>query len=382
MRHRNSDSLAAHFPFTARDSAGVLTMNKEADYHIPTLGEALSKYVEIRKIKPRTADTYKSRTERYLGDWLELPIDKITSVMVEERYQEISKRAPTTATQTLKQLSAFISFATKYWMTSDGKPLPIWDPVHRLSAIGAWHTTGTRLGDEIPEDKIRTFFQAVMSLNSETCRDVLLVLLLTGMRVSEVRHLRWSNIDLDNGYISIAVTKNGKPLRQPMSDYVREIFRLRKLRDIGGEFVFKGRDSVDMPVSNLFAPTKVVSQRVGFNIRCHDLRRTFCAIASHPDIGADIMAIKGLLNHSTGDVTTEHYLLIHPERLRPTVQGITDFVLRRAGIRGSMPDSVQPPRLEPPAPVKLEPVNRYDRNTPEPARHEATALFGGVTIAL
>lgn len=62
------------------------------------------------------------------------------------------------------------------------------------------------------------FVRALEEENSEYARHGLWMLLLTGLRIAELLKAKWTDIDWENGTLFIGLTKNGDPLRAPLSD--------------------------------------------------------------------------------------------------------------------------------------------------------------------
>ncbi len=65
----------------------------------------------------------------------------------------------------------------------------------------------------------------------------------------------------------------------------------------------------------------------------HDLRRTFITIAESLDIPA--YALKRLLNHKMNHDVTAGYIVMDVERLRESIQKITDDLLKCMGAKSS-----------------------------------------------
>ena len=122
--------------------------------------------------------------------------------------------------------------------------------------------------------------------------------------------------------------KNAKGQEIPVSDYVLAMVKDRAEHS-QSEFLFPGCRDVDSSYSSVGSAVANVVKKSGVKFTCHSLRRTHCRILAHPECFADEMAIKGLMTHSDASVTWKYYLRLHPERLRPAVQSVTDFVLRR-----------------------------------------------------
>lgn len=58
---------------------------------IPTLGQVLTRYLEVRSLSKNTLRNYTELTRRCLGDWYELPISSITKDMVLARHRELTR---------------------------------------------------------------------------------------------------------------------------------------------------------------------------------------------------------------------------------------------------------------------------------------------------
>ena len=75
-----------------------------------------------------------------------------------------------------------------------------------------------------------------------------------------------------------------------------------------------------------------VARRSGVRFCVHDLRRGFATAADSLDLPG--YAVKALLNHKDGDVTSG-YIIPSTERLREPMQRICDYMLRCAGVEAS-----------------------------------------------
>lgn len=75
---------------------------------------------------------------------------------------------------------------------------------------------------------------------------------------------------------------------------------------------------------------KHITAACGVKFTVHDLRRTFATAASVCGVPHEL--IKRLLNHKTGDVTTQHYIVSDVEHLRAPMQQVTDFLKQQMGL--------------------------------------------------
>ena len=76
-----------------------------------------------------------------------------------------------------------------------------------------------------------------MSLQNDTARDYLRLLLFTGLRRSEAAGLRWEHVDLVGRTLEVPDTKNHEPLVLPLSDF---LFDLLHGRQQDSPWVFPG----------------------------------------------------------------------------------------------------------------------------------------------
>ncbi len=129
------------------------------------------------------------------------------------------------------------------------------------------------------------------------------LLLLTAQRGGEVRHMRWQDIDLADGWWTIPkeFSKNGLSHRVPLTGPVRDI-----LEDLLGEarddiWVFPS-PAVPGPIRSDTKANRRLRLRSGVDFRPHDLRRT-AASKMAGELGIDRLTLAKILNHLDGTVT-------------------------------------------------------------------------------
>ncbi|MBX9948470.1 MAG: tyrosine-type recombinase/integrase, partial [Candidatus Obscuribacterales bacterium] len=214
---------------------------------VPTLRMAWQDFKRLRPLKPRTTDDYDKRL-RQVDDWLDLPINQITRSMVVERFDEIKQRSESHANLIMKVLSSVLSYASARYEYADGQPMLAANPVKVLKGLRLWNRVSRRQ-TIINTCDLAKWWQAVQSLDKQghsLGRDVLVVLLLTGMRKAEAARLRWGDIDFSNDSILIRDTKNGTDHQIPMGKYLRDFLWNRRLaqrhNNAACEYVFPGKD--------------------------------------------------------------------------------------------------------------------------------------------
>ena len=295
-----------------------------------TLQEAFNRYVAAKSLTPGTLKSYQTALDR-MGDWREKPLHDITRLMVLELYNELAEKSHTAAMKMPQVLRAVWNFTND--LTDD-------DAFGRAPTIilnkqkKQWSRTTTR-NRKITADKLPAWLDAVRALPSQQgdgkrMAAYLEFLLLTGLRRREAGYLRWEDVDMKHGHFIVRATKNHSDHCLPITRHTRQL--LNSMRD-NGELVF----GVEEPKKAINRVTKAC----GVQFSCHDLRRSFATLADHS--GAGSYAIKGILNHASGnDVTGQHYAGYRPlddssnvnldevRAMRESLQKIEDYILSKA----------------------------------------------------
>jgi integrase len=305
-----------------------------------TLGNALDGYLASRKdnLAAKTRHDYRATVERYLADWMELPLRQITPEMVEAKHEAIAaavaKRnaggrsggGPATgahsANGTMRVFRILYNFATERDATLPANPVRrlrrAWFPEHRRERL-------VRL-DELPK-----FYAAVDALDSRTAADYLKLLLFTGLRRNEAAALKWSEVDFAERIIKLpaARTKGKRKLDLPMSSFVRDLLVARRALGVEGPFVFAA-DSRSGHIEEPKFPLNQIALATGIRVSAHDLRRSYITVAESADISP--LALKALVNHSLGGDVTSGYVQMTAERLREPAQKVADRLMALCGV--------------------------------------------------
>lgn len=147
---------------------------------------------------------------------------------------------------------------------------------------------------------------------SETQRDYILFLLLTGLRKEEASSLKWSDVEMDEGRQIFAITitdnKANRPFRFPMTMTLRAMFEYREsLPSRHPVYVFPAKSSRRGSDRGYINDTRKaflkIQKLAGFEetITPHDIRRTFSTLCN--EMGLATAEVGKLLNHSNASVT-------------------------------------------------------------------------------
>jgi integrase len=288
-----------------------------------TLQSVLDHYLVARKgLSPTTVKLYRGWIEDKLGDWLDLPLRRITPEMVDSRFHEIGK--PATANATLRVFRILWN-----WACDRDPTMPERSPTRTLK--GQWYDIAPRerivKGDDLP-----AFYGAVDALPNKLLRDVILLALFSGLRRTEVVALNWSEVDFAERVIRLPArrTKAGRKLDLPMTTFVRDLLVARRALGNAGGWCFPSSG----PTGHVMSPQlafEAIAEASGVRVSMHDLRRTYITLAEGCDISP--LALKALVNHSLGDDVTSHYVRMTVERLREPAQRVCDRLMELCGLQ-------------------------------------------------
>lgn len=122
----------------------------------------------------------------------------------------------------------------------------------------------------------------------------------TGARLSEIRNLKWEQIDFNENIIKITKAKGNKERYVPIALSIKEDL-INYKKQIWSEYVFVNNWS-QMSKRGIQHTIKIAGKRINKNIHPHTLRHTF---ATHLlEAGVDIRKIQVLLGHNNLNTTT------------------------------------------------------------------------------
>lgn len=289
-----------------------------------TLREAFGDYLLSRKeLKPGTVTNYRKVMLGCLGDWLGLRLLDISKDMVESRHTQLGSTAPARSNNAMRVLRAVFNHAMAKYEDAQGRPLIQANPVDRLSQVRAWYPV-TRRQTIIKPHQLASWYQATLLLNEVCTRDLLHVLLFTGLRKTEAATLSWQDVDFDDRTLTIKDTKNRDPHVLPLTGRLEQILR-RRQDESTSPWVFESPVRPGEPLREPRSAVRRVSELSGISFTLHDLRRTFITTAEGLDIPH--YALKRLLNHRDPNDVTAGYIISGVERLRAPMHAIEAALL-------------------------------------------------------
>ena len=170
------------------------------------------------------------------------------------------------------------------------------------------------------------------------------LLLLTGMRKSEVMGLQWRHVDATHGYLRLPTSKTGAkevPVGETVIEFLASLPRLA-----GNPFVFPGRVAgkpfVGLPKVWERLRTRAELQ----DVRLHDLRHSFGAAGASS--GNSLLLLGSILGHRDPK-TTQRYAHLARDPVRAAADQVSGIIASAlatpalASSRAAVRDVVSPP---------------------------------------
>ncbi len=165
--------------------------------------------------------------------------------------------------------------------------------------------------------------------NYETARDVIVLLMATGLRKQEAMNLKWDDVDLRQKAFTIKDTKNRRNHTVPLTELLKAMLKTRKAnisklnKNLTGDaaltYVFPNRNGTG-PITDVRKTLGAICEFAEIErIMVHDLRRTFATLVEELDIG--VLSQARMLNHASS--VTADYTQISISRLREQYEKVS-----------------------------------------------------------
>lgn len=286
---------------------------------MPSVLDSLPKWeasLAARGQRPRTITRYRDQI-RSFARWTSDPeLITIDTPMI-QRYQEHMARTVKAATvaNALTSIRSFLRWAIKQSLIPTDPTLLIEWPKKAKVAPRALKISDVRrlweVMDAPPRRKADRWSHA-------RNRRAIALMLYAGLRISEVVHLDWRDVDLESNYLTVRDGKGGKDRSVPLHPRLRSELE-STLANRGP--VCGREDGQPMQAKSLAHLFERLVRRYGLTISAHMLRHTFATELMNR--GADLRHIQELLGHERLE-TTQRYLMVSTERLRSAVALLPD----------------------------------------------------------
>jgi integrase len=301
------------------------------------------------KRSPTTIQCYLDNFKLHiLPHWGEAFVDEIKTVAVEKWLRSLKSTrdgdhrdlAPATKAKLRNQFSCLYSHGLRHELTHT-------DPIKGLVKGAGVRQSSQRV--HIPDILTLAEMQAILAgLTEPMHRTTILVAAVTGLRRSEIRGLKWADIDHDNlwlklkrGVVRKSLTslktegsRKGVPLTQDLADALT-VWRKLSPYPSDEDWVFaspakEGKAPVwlDVVMQRYIKPAALkagIAKRIGW----HTFRRSLASILAAE--GENVKVVQELLRHANASITMELYQQAGADAKRQAQEHIGGlFVLKKA----------------------------------------------------
>lgn len=241
----------------------------------------------------RVKDLTKAEINKVMKDIL-AGKTKISEKTKKLRGRSIVKGGAGTAIRTIGLLGGILTYAVELGIIET-------NPTHGLRKPK--YSVRTR---RLSEDEYRILGRILTDGSQEgglrKTVDIIKLIAMTGCRKSEIKFLKWKEVDLDNSCIRLSDSKEGASTRPIGLPVVLYLEALKKTKS--SDYVFPGHDvekafgSFENQWRRLFKKTILA------DVTPHVLRHSFASISN--DLGFTEITIAALVGHSKGTVTSKY----------------------------------------------------------------------------
>lgn len=306
-----------------------LRVVRQNQYELATVGDRAEEYVTnvlsvSQKYAKGTIDLYRSAYKNYVksSSLADIPLKDIKAMDIQRFYNSLD-----VSQQTLKRVNKFMKAFWKWLVLNDYAP-------DVISAVELPKKADNSRHEDIVVWSDEDIKAILASLGDHRLRFLVYVLLYTGMRISEVLGLKYS--DIRDNIIHVERQYYLGELKLPKFDSRRQIpmhrilideFRIHEewhrkemsLQKYDTEFVFTTRSGKLYDASNVRTALSRFYKANGIKPNhIHAYRATFCTNLCRCDVPLEVAS--KLLGHKSLEVTARHYALVRPDTISDAIE--------------------------------------------------------------
>lgn len=272
--------LAQKIEVTLRDQIIKGKWFPTEPYESKTFKDLIDRFWSEHHVSAMSLHTYESIINDFISYFGDKSLSEFNPSLIESYRQSLLSKglAHNTIVLKLKKLKHLFNIATDKWD---------WFKVNPIAKVKIGVTTN-RERILLPEEE-----ELLLSKVPPWMREVILFILNTGLRKSELLNLRWKDCNLNEGLIYVYQTKNKQPLSLPLNDEAVNILREKsKVRALRNDKVFQ------VSIYYLNTEFRRICDSIGLEgFRIHDLRHTFASRLIEK--GEDLSVVAKLMNHKS-----------------------------------------------------------------------------------
>lgn len=277
----------------SRGDAGLLERRRRAR-EAPTVNDALARFfgetvpqrIATGRLTERTAGEYRRQAERYVAPALgPMRVAAVTRGDVETFATSLLDRR-VLRNRVLAFLSRLFSL-TERWE---------WRGQHTNPVRGVERAVESARRRIFSSEEIQALAGALEAAESRCPASVaaIRVAALTGLRIGEVLAMRWADVDLDSGRLTLPRTKTGERVHDLPEAALSLVWDLPRIN----AWIFTtGRPAPVTYRTVRVHFSRIVAEAGLEDVRLHDLRRTL--ITSAAAAGENVFVVRALLGHKT-----------------------------------------------------------------------------------
>jgi integrase len=305
-----------------------------------TVGAWLDEWIATSvtgRLRPRTVESYSMTVRLYLKPALgKISLAKVQPEHVARMLRDLTARGDLSPTT--------VRYACVVLRIALGRALKTGKVLRNVATLVDLPRRARFQHEPLSRDEIRAFLESVLG---ERFGPIYVLAIAMGLRQGELLALRWADVDLDSGTVTIRHTlqRDTRTLAEPKTDSARRTLRLGQeavtaLREHrrrqaserllagsrwhAGDFVFATQLGKPLHATNLRYAFAAALRRAGLpHQRFHDLRHA-CATVLLED-GEELGVVSKLLGHSTVSTTLDVYGHLTPamtQRVADRMDGI------------------------------------------------------------
>jgi len=286
-----------------------------------TLGELVRAYTLRSKLAgARCFGWIESNLERGCKDWWDRTLSEIRKTDIERRHANIAaNRGKAVAAQTVKALRTIFAYAIDnedepYSGKNTAKQVKVQNSEPRQRVLSAEETR--KVLAALEWDGFYPWVSHYFRL-----------LLLTGVRKTNLASARWDEFDLERGVWTIPAekSKNKKPLEIILRPEAVEILQARKDLDVTFVFASRKRNTEGGHMKDAGQTWARVLEKAGITARItvHDIRRSFGSQLVNS--GVPITVVAKAMGHSDARTTMKHYAAVQSNTVRDALMRVAAF---------------------------------------------------------
>lgn len=292
-----------------------------------------NEYMDYAKDNKRSWKRDAGSIKHIVGFFGNAPIERISSFQIEKfkrerknvpdsRKKNGSAKAVSQATVN-RELSCLKHMFTKAveWGMLESNP---------AKGVSLYKETLKPIQPLTEDEEARLLSAAEATPKAPHLKPVLVLALNAGMRLMEILHLKWENINFDKRMIVLSRTKNSELRYVDMNSLVHRLLRELKSQSGGATFLFAGRQG--KPFTSIKTAFYRARREAGIpdTFRFHDLRHTFGSRLVMG--GVDLPTVQALMGHKSIRMTLR-YTHLSADHKRKAIEMLVKSDAESAKIR-------------------------------------------------